>query len=128
MFLAAPTSILNDLGLQTAAENAVLKLLAALPTIYRADAEAMRQRLHIDLTGWTRTREDVSCLPVLQEAVWHERKLTMLYQAGEGKPVERVVDPVGPRRQGQCVVSGGGCGGGNSHLSRVKNCVDFFAK
>lgn len=95
VFLAAPALILNDLGLQTAAENAVLKLLAALPAIYRADAEAMRQRLHIDLTGWTRTKEDVSCLPVLQEAVWHERKLTMLYQAAEGKSVERIVDPLG---------------------------------
>ena len=42
IFLAAPASILNDLGLQNAAENAVLKLLAALPNDYRADAEAMR--------------------------------------------------------------------------------------
>jgi predicted DNA-binding transcriptional regulator YafY len=95
VFLAAPASILNDLGLQTAAENAVLKLLAALPTDYRADAEAMRQRLHIDLTGWTRTKEDVTCLPILQEAVWNARKLTMQYQGQEGNSVERVVDPLG---------------------------------
>ena len=95
VFLAAPASILNDLGLQTAAENAVLKLLAALPNDYRADAEAMRQRLYIDLTGWTRTKEDVSCLPSLQEAVWNERKLTIQYQGHEGPPVERVVDPLG---------------------------------
>lgn len=95
VFLAAPASILNDLGLQSAAENAVLKLLAALPMDYRADAEAMRQRLHIDLTGWTRTKDDVSSLPVLQEAVWHARKLTMQYQGYESQPVERVVDPLG---------------------------------
>jgi predicted DNA-binding transcriptional regulator YafY len=87
--------VLNDLGLQTAAENAVLKLLAALPLAYRADAQVMRQRLHIDLTGWTRTKEDVSCLPTLQEAVWNERQLTIHYQAQESKPVERLIDPLG---------------------------------
>jgi predicted DNA-binding transcriptional regulator YafY len=95
VFLAAPASVLSDLGLQTAAENAVLKLLSALPLAYRADAEAMRQRLYIDLTGWTRSKEDVSCLPMLQEAIWSERQLTITYQAQEGKSAVRLVDPLG---------------------------------
>lgn len=39
--------------------------------------------------------EDVSFLPTLQEAVWQERKLDLSYRRGDGKSVERLVDPMG---------------------------------
>src|SRR5690606_24676412 len=43
LFLANPEKLLADLGLRQAAEAALIKLLAALPTIYRRDAEFIRQ-------------------------------------------------------------------------------------
>ncbi|MFN8455408.1 MAG: WYL domain-containing protein [Anaerolineae bacterium] len=95
LFLTKPGHLLSDLGLDQAAEAAVIKLLAALPVIQRRDAEYVRQRIHIDVTGWHQTKEDLTALPTLQEAVWQERQLRLTYQRGEADSVERLVNPLG---------------------------------
>ena len=95
LFLTKPTRLLTDLGLHQASEAAFIKLLAALPSLSRRDAEYVHQRIHIDATGWHHTEEDVSCLPTLQEAIWQERKLSLTYQRGDSATVERLVDPLG---------------------------------
>src|SRR5438874_11494791 len=51
LFLANPPHLLADLGLRQASEGALIKLLAALPSISRRDAEFARQRLHVDGAG-----------------------------------------------------------------------------
>src|SRR5262245_22408331 len=45
-------NLLNDLGLETKAENTLLQLFAALPSPHQQAAEQIRQRLHIDPTWW----------------------------------------------------------------------------
>lgn len=95
LFLTKPTRLLTDLGLHQASEAAFIKLLAALPSLSRRDAEYVHQRIHIDTSGWHHTEEDVSCLPTLQEAIWQERKLSLTYQRGDSATVERLVDPLG---------------------------------
>jgi predicted DNA-binding transcriptional regulator YafY len=95
LFLNQPAHLLADLGLDKAAEAAVIKLLAALPAMQRRDAEYIRQRIHVDVSGWHQAKEDLSALPILQEALWQERKLRLSYQRGERESVERLVDPLG---------------------------------
>ncbi|HKZ77453.1 MAG TPA: WYL domain-containing protein [Pyrinomonadaceae bacterium] len=96
LFLSRPTKLLSDLHLEKAAEGALLKLLAALPTMYRRRAEYARQRIYIDPSGWQRTEEAVPLLHELQEAIWQERKLRFTYQRGPGcSPSERLADPLG---------------------------------
>ena len=95
LFVTKPTRLLADLNLEKAAEGAMLKLLAALPTVYRRGAEYTRQRIHVDVTGWNRTEESVPLLHVLQDAIWQERRLRMIYRRGDCGAVERVVDPLG---------------------------------
>lgn len=95
LFLTKPAQLLADLGLDKAAEAALVKLLAALPTMQRRDAEYARQRILVDTAGWHQTQEDLSALPILQEAIWQERKLQLIYQRGDGTGVERLVDPLG---------------------------------
>ena len=70
-----PSRLLADLGLGKASEAAFIKLLAALPSMYRRDAEYIRQRIHVDMSGWRRSEEAIPCLPTLQEAIWQERKV-----------------------------------------------------
>lgn len=95
LFLSQPTCLLNDLGLQQASEAALIKLLAGLPSLKRQSAEFMRQRIHVDVSGWQRTDEDpLEFLPVLQQAIWQERKLAISYTRGE-QGAERVLDPLG---------------------------------
>ncbi len=94
LFVAKPSRILADLGLETAAEALLVNLLAALPAAHRRDAEHARQRIYVDAAGWNRVDEAVPTLPVLQEAIWRERALHLTYQRGDGV-VERAVDPLG---------------------------------
>lgn len=95
LFLTQPTRVLDDLGLQQASEGALIKLLAGLPALARRDAEHSRQRIHIDVAGWRHSEENIAWLPVLQDAVWQERKLHLMYVRGDGVAVERLVDPLG---------------------------------
>ena len=95
LFLGAPDALLADLGLQRAAEGAEHKLLASLPSRFRHQADLVRHRLHIDLSGWQRSKEDVACLPIVQEAVWNDCRLSLVYRRSDGETVERTVDPFG---------------------------------
>src|SRR5437762_4888295 len=93
VFLSGSSRLLSDLGLQKASEAAFIKLLAALPSMHRDGAESVRQRIHIDTAGWTHTEENVTFLPVLQEAIWQERKLHLTYHRNDDVVVVRLVDP-----------------------------------
>src|SRR6266571_3186086 len=96
LFVTKPLRLLADLGLDKASDAALIKLSAALPSSHRAGAEQARQRIYIDVSGWNRSEESARFLPVLQEAVWQERRLQFTYQRGGGcEAVERLVDPLG---------------------------------
>ncbi len=95
LFLTKPTQLLSDLGLHQASEGALIKLLAALPAMSRRDAEYARQRIHIDTAGWRNSPENVALLPLIQEAIWQERKLQFIYARSGCEPSERLGDPLG---------------------------------
>ena len=96
LFLTKPAKLLADLRLEKAADGALLKLLACLPATFRQGAERARQRIHIDLSGWSRREEAVPFLPILQEALWLERKIRITYERGDNcESVQRLIDPFG---------------------------------
>lgn len=98
LLLAQPARMLGDLRLGGAAERALGKLMASLPTALREQAASMRQRLFIDVEAWYATSENLAVLPVVQDAVWRDRKLHMRYwrtTRGTREQVERLVDPLG---------------------------------
>ena len=95
IFLSKPARLLTDLGLQSASESAMTKLLAALPAMQRRDAEYVRQRVHIDANGWSNSQENVAYLSLLQEAIWQERKIKIVYELSTGPIVNPVLDPLG---------------------------------
>ncbi|MCX6050092.1 MAG: YafY family protein, partial [Chloroflexi bacterium] len=95
LFMQTPARLLRDLGLNQASETAFTKLLAALPTIQRQQAEYIRQRIHVDGAGWHESEEKVPAFPAIQQAVWQERKVQLRYQRSDNVAVERIVDPLG---------------------------------
>jgi predicted DNA-binding transcriptional regulator YafY len=95
LFVVKPSRLLADLNLEKAAEGALLKLLAALPSVFRRGAEYARQRIYVDVTGWNRAEESAPHLHALQEAIWQERRVRLTYARGECEAVERVADPLG---------------------------------
>src|SRR5215212_5054303 len=95
LFVMNSPRLLADLGLSKASDAARIKLRAALPSMSRDDAEYARQRVHIDATGWNRSEESILMLPTIQEAIWKERKLHILYERSGCPATERLVDPLG---------------------------------
>jgi predicted DNA-binding transcriptional regulator YafY len=90
-----PADLLNDLGLQSAAQAAWLKLLASLPEIKRDAAAVFRERIYIDNGRWHKSTEETPCLSALQDALWQECRVKLVYERGDGEMVERLVDPLG---------------------------------
>ena len=102
-FLMAQPRVVGDKLLAEAAERALDKLLAALPRTLRQRAATMRQRLHVDATGWYGRADDLSNLPIVQDALSRDRKLRISYvrsarglrRHDDEKPGARTVDPLG---------------------------------
>src|SRR6185369_14222187 len=96
LFVTKPAKLLADLQLEKAADGVLLKLLASVPSTFREGAERARQRIYIDVSGWSKREEAVPFLPVLQEALWLERKLKISYErGGNSELVERIIGPLG---------------------------------
>jgi len=93
--LMAQPSALGDPKLAAAAERAFGKLLAALPGGLRDQAASMRARLHVDPTGWRSSSEDISTLPIVQDAIARDVKLSFDYRRADGDFAARTVDPYG---------------------------------
>ena len=82
LLMAQPPRVLGDLRLASAAERAMGKLMASLPAAMRQQAVSIRERLHVDVEGWRGSRENLSMLPVVEEAVWRNRQLAIRYWRG----------------------------------------------
>ncbi len=93
--LMAQPRVLGDARLVRAAESALDKLMAALPPSLREQAASIRQRLHVDATGWSGAPENLSMLPIVQDAVARDRKVEIRYRPTGREPAERTVDPLG---------------------------------
>jgi predicted DNA-binding transcriptional regulator YafY len=71
------------------------KLLADLHLVLpKINPELARQRIFIDVTGWSRGHETVPHLPALQDAVWRDRRVRINY-GDDVHSSERVLDPLG---------------------------------
>ena len=95
LFLAPPAKLLADLGLVDAASGATLKLLAALPSTAQGNAQHVSRRIHIDTAGWRQRGDAPTLLPELQAAVLGDQQVRLSYLRGDGRAVERTVDPLG---------------------------------
>jgi predicted DNA-binding transcriptional regulator YafY len=93
--LMAQPSGLGDHKLTAAAQRAFDKLMASMPASMRLHADSIRARLHIDPTGWRPSNEDLSMLPIAQDALARDCKLTFLYTRSDGDTNTRTVDPLG---------------------------------
>lgn len=93
LFATSGHSPLDDLGLKS--DNALLKLLSMLPAIHRNEADYIRQRLYIDPANWFTDDEPPQSLPLVQVAVWDDRRIEMDYQRSDGSATHRIVDAYG---------------------------------
>ena len=133
--LMAQPRILGDRKLAAAAERALGKLMASLPVPLRARAESMRQRLYVDTTGWFGGTENLSMLPMVQEAVARDRQLKIRYSNRRsrfeaeadpaGATAERIIDPLGLVAKGSTwyLVANTARGFRTFRVSRIQNAL-----
>ncbi|MGA2560322.1 MAG: WYL domain-containing protein [Terracidiphilus sp.] len=128
--LMAQPRALGHSRLAAAAESALNKLMAALPVPMQAQAAAMRQRLHVDPTGWRGTGDDVSMLAVVQEAVADDRRLAFDYTRADGQTGPRTVDPLGLVAKGLSwyLVARGTSGMRTYRVSRMQSITALATK
>ncbi len=92
--LVYTTSALNDTGMGSSFESAFLKLLASVPAAYRKEVESIRERVHIDATGWPQKIHSTPLLPLLLHAAEKNESLLVDYDK-QGTLMQRTVDPLG---------------------------------
>jgi predicted DNA-binding transcriptional regulator YafY len=95
LFMMTIPGPMADLGLNQTLQSAVLKLATSSPDRYQAEANFVRQRLHLDAAAWFQTAEAVPLLSVVQKAVWQDRQLQITYRRPSGSVSERLVSPYG---------------------------------
>jgi predicted DNA-binding transcriptional regulator YafY len=94
VFMAGVPGPAAQLGLGEAAASAQLKLLAALPPEWQADAQSVGARFHMDHAGWYQSPARVDHLAEVAQAVWGERRLDIRYESWKGI-VDRRIEPLG---------------------------------
>lgn len=95
LFMFTVPGLLADLGADKASEAAMLKLTASLPAPFQQDAEKVRQRIHLDTAVFFQQSEPTPYLNLIQDAIWQERRVRMVYRRSDGNWVKRLVDPYG---------------------------------
>ncbi|MGW2632308.1 helix-turn-helix transcriptional regulator [Streptomyces chattanoogensis] len=94
LFLSGVPSALREMGLADAASAARLKVSAALLPELRDAASGAAQRFHLDAPAWYQEPEAPALLPVVADAVWDDRRLTVRY-ARKDTEVRRELEPYG---------------------------------
>jgi predicted DNA-binding transcriptional regulator YafY len=85
-----------DLGLGTVLATAQLKLRAALPEELRDRTGEIRQRFHLDTSGWYAETDPTPHLAVVTDAVWRQHRIRIRYRRWKApREVTRTLEPYG---------------------------------
>jgi predicted DNA-binding transcriptional regulator YafY len=95
LFVTSNARLLADVGLGEAAGSTLLKLFAALPSPQQDAAAHVRQRIYIDPTWWWHGRTPLANLPILQQAIYAEQRVDVIYERHDGAVVARRLEPYG---------------------------------
>jgi len=95
LFMLSIPSPLEQLGVSQELKAALLKLSAGLSASQRQLEAWTRQRIHIDSAWWFQADEPVPYLANVQQAVWQDRRLRVVYRLIFGGEIERVIEPYG---------------------------------
>jgi predicted DNA-binding transcriptional regulator YafY len=93
LFALSIPAPLDELGLALELKAALRKLSAALPDSRRSDELRVRQRIHLDSTGWHHQDESAPHLQILYQAVWQDRRVSLQYQPLPMVEMELTAEP-----------------------------------
>jgi predicted DNA-binding transcriptional regulator YafY len=95
LFILPSEKILADLGIETEGIDLHQKLLASMPGHTRNEARSYLEKIHIDTDTWKPAKEKLEAFQTVQQALWEDRKLNMVYEKADGTRTQRLVSPLG---------------------------------
>ena len=95
LILSNSAALLADIGLEDAAQSALLKLLAALPSLHARAARDFQNRVLVDPVWWWHGAHRLPQLEAVQGAVIADRQLAITYRKHNGAVIQRTVEPYG---------------------------------
>ncbi|WP_067930028.1 helix-turn-helix transcriptional regulator [Alicyclobacillus kakegawensis] len=95
LFTSLSKGSLQELGIDQALQTAFIKLLHALPEHKQAEAKWIQGRIYLDSVAWSRDSRQTEFVRVVQQAVWTERQVEIIYHPAHGDTVQLTVQPYG---------------------------------
>ncbi|MDJ0757544.1 MAG: WYL domain-containing protein [Ardenticatenaceae bacterium] len=92
LFLAINAKTLADIGMEELTKDALLKLFSTLPTSHQNEVRRAQQRLYIDPEGWIDAEDTSHHLDLIQQAVWQDQRLQLVYQPFDRTPYDLKID------------------------------------
>lgn len=92
LFLGINAKSLADIGLEGTTRDALLKVFHTLPLSEQDEVRRTQQRFYIDPEGWFNFGDTSNHLEVIQQAVWHDARLELVYQSYHAEPSDLIVD------------------------------------
>ncbi len=84
LFLTGLPQAAAALGLGTEAAAAKQKMVASLPALWRAEADSIASRFHVDALEWYRAQETPQFLREVADAVWQGLGIEVQYESWRG--------------------------------------------
>lgn len=100
LFVLPSELVLEQLGIPSGGRVLRDKLTAVMPHTVKDSAQQYMEKIYIDTESWKQTPMEPGVLERIQEALWDDRKLRILYQKADGNASERLVGPLGLVLQG----------------------------
>ncbi|MEK3788491.1 helix-turn-helix transcriptional regulator [Paenibacillus sp. FSL K6-1230] len=98
LFIVPSDTIMRQLGLPAREDEVRAKLLHALPSPMKREAEQFLDKIYIDTGTWApavESKEQAERFALVYEAVWQELQLQMEYEKADGSRIQRSVAPLG---------------------------------
>ncbi|MEK4249083.1 helix-turn-helix transcriptional regulator [Paenibacillus sp. FSL W7-1287] len=95
LFILPSEQVLEDLGVQAYGVDIREKLLAATPPTTKSAGRNFLEKLYIDTSTWKQSKLNNKNLLIVQQALWEDMKLHIVYQKTDGERTKRVVSPLG---------------------------------
>ena len=95
LLVSGPSGPIKDMGLTKASEDVMLKLVAALSLHQRKEVERFQQHVHFDPVWWQQEEKITPFLSLLQNAVFQNHRLQVVYEGRGGERTERIIEPYG---------------------------------
>ena len=97
LFMLSIPAPLADLGVDQELKMALRKVSAALPTVFRADEQWVRQRIHLDAAWWFQRESTSPHLKTVHEAIRQDLQVRIRYRPWYALPaeVDQLIDPYG---------------------------------